>query len=111
MAKKDPTADRERLRELIQEATVDCYNENEEHQGFVNVLEENVACPFPAKVIGEAVEVTALKGPPRGMGILAVCRYKGKDYDIDLTSLEWTKQRPDGFEWVEAYLEWLQSVG
>jgi hypothetical protein len=110
MPKKDSPADRERLRPLIEEATVDCYNESEEHQGFVTMLEENVACPFPAKVIGEAVEVTALRAP-RGMGILTVCRYKGKDYAIDLTSLEWTKQRPDGFEWIEAYLEWLKSVG
>jgi hypothetical protein len=97
--------------ELIQEATVDCYNEGEEHQGMVNMAEENVVCPFAAKVIGETVLVTALEAPPAGMGLNAVCRYKDKEYRIDITSLEWPKQRPGGFEWVEAYLEWQKTLG
>jgi hypothetical protein len=109
MAKKR-SADKARLRALIEEATVDCYNENEEYQGMLNMVEENVVCPFPARVIGEPVEVTALGAPPRGMGLNAVCSYKGKEYRIDVTSLEWGKPRPGGFEWIEAYLAWLKYL-
>ena len=111
MAKKKSDKDRQRLRALIEEATVDCYEEGEEFQGMVNMLEENVVCPFPAKIVGELVAVTDLEAPPHGFGIQAVCRYKNKDYRIDVTSLEWTKQRPEGFEWIEAYLAWLETVG
>ncbi len=56
MAKKPSRKDEARLRKLIEEATVDCYNEFEEHQGMVNMIEENVVCPFRAKVIGNVVE-------------------------------------------------------
>jgi hypothetical protein len=111
MAKKAADKDKARLRALIQEATVDCYNEGEEHQGFVCMLEENVVCPFAAKVIGEEVEVVELCGPQAGFGIDAVCRYKGKDYHIDVSSLEWPKKKPEGFEWIEAYQAWLATLG
>jgi hypothetical protein len=110
MAKKRTDKDRERLQSLIEEATVDCYNEQEEHQGFANMIEENVVCPFRAKVIGEEVEVVDLRGPRAGFGIDAVCRYKGKDYTIDIGSLAWGKVKPEGFEWIEAYQEWLSGV-
>jgi hypothetical protein len=111
MAKKGSSAKEKRLRALIQEATIDCYNAEEEWQGFVCMLEENVVYPFTAKVIGETVEVTGLESASQGFGVVAVCQLKGKEYPIDLTSLEWTKQRPKGFEWIEAYFEWLKSVG
>jgi hypothetical protein len=65
-----------------------------------------VACPFKARVIGEEVEVTELRGSEGGLGVDAVCRYKGKDYRVEVGSLEWSKQRPEGFEWIEAFLFW-----
>src|SRR5262249_2856959 len=103
MAKKAPDKDQARLRALIEEATVDCYNEAEEHMGLMNMVEGNVVCPFPAKVIGEEVEVVDLRSPPAGFGLEAVCRYKGKDYRLDVSSLEWPRKKPEGFEWIEAY--------
>lgn len=111
MASKKSSGDRDRLQALIEEATVDCYNDGEAHQGMVCMVEENVTCPFPARVIGENVEVTALESAPDGFGVKAVCQYKGKEYRIDVTSLEFTKQRPKGFEWLEAYREWLKRLG
>ena len=110
MAKKPAPKDEARLRELIEEATVDCYNEFEEFQGMVNMIEENVVCPFKAKVIGEEVEVVELQGPESGFGMDAVCRYKGKEYRLDIGALEWPKQKPEGYEWIEAYLLWRTTL-
>jgi hypothetical protein len=110
MAKKQSDNDRERLRELIQEATVDANAEDEEHMGLMTMIEENVVCPFKAKVIGEEVEVISLGEPESGFGLDAVCRYKGKDYRLDVGALEWPKKKPEGYEWVEAYLEWRRTL-
>jgi hypothetical protein len=110
MAKKSADKDRARLRELIQEATVDCYDDSEQHMGLMNMVEENVVCPFKARVIGEEVEVVELRAPDAGFGLDAVCRYKGKDYPIDVNSLEWPKSKPEGFEWIEAYLAWRATL-
>jgi hypothetical protein len=96
----------ERLRALIEEATVDCYSEEEAHVGLTTMVVDNVVCPFKARVIGEEVEVVELRESQVGVGVDAVCRYKGKDYCIDLFSLEWPKTKPEGYEWVEAYRAW-----
>jgi hypothetical protein len=109
MAKK-AKADRERLRALIEEATVDCYNEEEERTGVLTVVADNVVCPFKARVIGEDVEVVDIRTSEDGWGVDAVCRYKGKDYRIDITSLEWPKTKPKGYEWVEAYRTWRAGL-
>ena len=101
---------RKRLDELIEEATVDCYGETEEHTGLLTMIEDNVVCPFRAKVIGEEVEVTSLEWPSSGCGLMAVCERRGKEHRIDITSLEWVKPRPEGFEWIAAYLAWRETL-
>jgi hypothetical protein len=95
----------------MEEATVDCYSDDEAQVGFMTVVADSVVCPFRAKVIGEDVEVVGLRTAEHGFGVDAVCRYKGKDYRINLHSLEWPKQKPEGFEWVEAYQAWLGGQG
>lgn len=111
MARKTGDRHRDRLEALIEEATADCYDEAEAFQGFVNMIEENVRCPFRAKVLGEDVEVVELRSPEAGFGVFAVCRYKGRDYNIDINSIDWPKKKPVGFKWIEAYQSWLRRIG
>jgi hypothetical protein len=99
-----------RLLELIEEATVDCYNEDEEHSGLLTMVQDNVVCPFRAKVIGEEVTVVDLEWPKSVYGLLAVCERNGKKHRVDIDSLEWVKPLPEGFEWIEAYLLWRGGV-
>jgi hypothetical protein len=106
MGKKRTKKDEARLRALIEEATVDCYSEDEVQVGFQVTVADNVICPFKAKVIGEEVEVVELREAEMGYGVDAVCRYKGKEYRVNIDSLEWPKQKPQGYEWVEAYRFW-----
>lgn len=111
MAKKSHSKnDRERLHALIEEATVDSNGEDEQHSGLLTMIEDEVVCPFRAKVIGEEVTVTGFEWPKSGYGLYAVCERKGKKHKVDVTSLEWTKVRPEGFEWIEAYLAWRGGV-
>jgi len=98
--------DRARLDELIDEATVDCYGEEEEHTALLTMIEEHVICPFRVKVIGETIEVTQFEWPSSGYGMLAVCRRRGHAYRVDVNSLEWVEPLPEGFEWIVAYQTW-----
>ncbi len=98
--------DRARLDELIDEATVDCYGEEEEHTALLTMIEERVICPFRAKVIGETIEVTRFEWPSSGYGMLAVCRREGRAYRVDVNSLEWVEPLPEGFEWIAVYQAW-----
>ncbi len=111
MAKKPSKKDQAQLEPLIEEATVDCYTDDEAHVGFMTTVADKVVCPFQAKVIGEDVEVVELRECEVGFGVDAVCRYKGKDYRINIFSLEWPKKKPEGYEWIEAYRAWLGNMG
>lgn len=89
-----PKTDRARLRELIEEATVDCYGEDEQHTGLLTMIEDNVVCPFQAKVIGEEVEVTGFEWPEEGYGLKAVCKRRVRSrseqqQDCELTHCLW----------------------
>ncbi len=110
MAKPKAAADRKRLQTLIQEATVDCYDEEEQQVGLLTMIEENVVCPFRARVIGEEVELTGFEPPKQGTGLFALCQRAGRTYRVDVTSLEWIDPKPEGFEWIEAYLAWREWV-
>jgi hypothetical protein len=103
------TSSRAYLRALIEEATVDCYGEEEQHCGLLTTIEDRVALPFPAKVGGEEVEVVGFEWPNSGYGLNAVCRRNGREHTVDVGSLEWLEPRPEGFEWIEAYLAWREG--
>jgi hypothetical protein len=45
------------VRRLIEEALVDAYGQDEQHGAFLVMLDDHVACPFTALVVGEEVEV------------------------------------------------------
>ena len=110
MARRKQPPDRERLRALIEEATVDCYNEYEQHTGLLTMIEDEVACPFRARVVGEEVEVLGFEPPAEGFGLKAVCRRRGKKYKVDVSALEWVEPHPAGFEWLQAYLMWRHGM-
>ena len=90
----------ETLKELIEEGTVDCYDEHEQQSGMVISVVDGVECPFEAKIIGEKVTVTTLVEDDEPM---AVCEKNGKTYEFNIDSLEFTEPYPNGYEWIEAY--------
>jgi hypothetical protein len=52
-----PSLSKARLKELIEQAIVDAYGEEEEVGGFFTMIEEYLALPFPVKVLGVDIEV------------------------------------------------------
>ena len=56
---------------LVAQATVDCYNEDEELAGFAVMIEDNLAPPFETTVLG--VTVTVRKTVQSESGIVAIC--------------------------------------
>jgi len=56
---------------LIGQATVDCYNEDEELAGFAVMIEDNLALPFGTTVLG--VTVTVEEIDETESDIIAIC--------------------------------------
>jgi hypothetical protein len=98
------------LRRLIEEALVDAYGEDEQHGAFLVMLEDRVACPFTALVVGEEVDVRGFDWAGASHEIVALCRRKGHTYRVSVTALQWAGRRPGGAEWLDAYRAWLKGT-
>jgi Calcium binding len=90
---------------LIEEATVDAYGESEQATAFLTVLEEHLALPFSATVLGEVVVVEKIDLSDADE-LIAICRRRGKRQKVRLLDLELPVPRPKGAEWVAAYRRW-----
>jgi len=72
--------DKERLQELLGEATVDCYNEEEEFWGMFCTLEDRLSFPLQARV-----------------------RKSGQEYTVALSEAEILEPDPVSAEWLAMY--------
>ena len=89
---------------MIEEATVDAYNDDEKLTGLYTMIEDNLAVPFTATVLG--VEVTVRKIELTADSIVAICS-RGRDRQrIDLLDLPLPTPPPIGAEWIDAYRHW-----
>lgn len=89
---------------LIDEATVDCYNEDEELTGFAVMLEDNLTLPFETTVLGVPVTVNEIR--QTASGIVAIC-VRGKHRQaIPILDLQLPDSPPQGAEWIAAYRNW-----
>ena len=97
------------LRQMIEEAIVDCYMEDEQHGVFLVMLEDYIECPVQARVIGEEVTLLGFTHEDSFGEILAQCRRARRIYHINVTALEWPGGPPKGSEWIEAYWAWRKG--
>lgn len=58
---------------MVEEATVDCYDEKEQLTGLATMIEDNLRVPFETTVLGVTVTVTGVSGPPA-----AAARHHGR---------------------------------
>jgi hypothetical protein len=90
---------------LIAEATVDCYDEDEQVLGLYNMLVDEFAVPFETTVLGVAVTVEGIDLTGRGH-IVARCSRGGFRQAISVLDLPLPTPPPPGAQWIEAYRRW-----
>ena len=100
---------RAKLRELIEESTVDAYNDSEQRVGFLTMLEENLELPFKTTVLGVEVLVERVDMNDNEE-IVVVCRSGRTRQRIALLDLPLPNPLPRGFEWIEAYRHWARGL-
>ncbi len=102
--------DEERLQALIDEATVDCYDEEEQFWGILTALGDQLDFPLAATLIGEQVELIGIDGNASSAhrGIVARVLYKDLVYSVSLADLQITDADSRSAEWLAAYRYWLR---
>ncbi len=100
--------EQKRLDELLEQATVDCYDEEEEFTGVLNTLDDNLSFPLQAEAMGELVEVIGLDSRRSSLrkGIVARVRKGGREYSVGLADLNFVDPDPASAEWLEVYRYW-----
>ena len=97
------------LEALIEEATVDAYGEEEQVTSFYTVLDEHLALPFDAVVLGVEVTVEKLDLTDDSDDIVIVCR-RGRDRQrLPILDLPLPDPPPEGWKWIEAYRYWARG--
>ena len=91
---------------MIEEATVDCYDEAEQAMGLFTMIQDNLAIPFETSVLGVTVSVDGVDLRERGQ-IVAVCARGQIRQAIPIIDLPLPSPAPSGAEWIAAYRRWL----
>ena len=103
-----PRVSKASLKAMIEEATVDCYNESEQLTGWFTMIEESLAVPFKTMVLGVPVTVERVD-LNKSDQIVAICS-RGRDRQpLPILDLPLPNPLPNGAEWIEAYRHWLSE--
>ena len=97
-----------RLEEMIEQATVDAYNEAEQTIGWLTMIDENLAVPFETTVLRVRVTVKRID-MNRIDEIVAICIRGRSRQTIPILDLPLPTPPPDGAEWIEAYRRWRRD--
>ena len=95
---------RAELDELVEEAIVDAYGEDEQLTGFYTMIEENLVLPFTTRLLG--IEVTVEGIELTDWGIAATCVRGNHRQSITILDLPMPTPPPSGSEWITAYRHW-----
>jgi len=100
--------DEKRLEALLAQATVDCYDVEEEFSGVLCTLDDNLNFPLQAEILGEPVEVIGLDDRRSSLrkGIVARVRKGGREYSVGLAELNFIALDPASTEWLAMYRYW-----
>lgn len=102
-----PVLSDKRYAEIIEDSTVDCYDEYEEVAGFASMLHENVSVPFGAKIANAPVKIIDFES--EGTRVVAKIETGGKISCVDLRDIEPDQSDQQSLEWILAYQRWRKG--
>ncbi len=103
--RRPPGLSKSRLEALVAEATVDCYNEDEQRTGLLTMIQDNLKLPFGTTILGVPVIVQSVDFN-KGDEIVAICVHGRDRQAVPILDLPLPSPPPKGAEWIEAYRHW-----
>ncbi len=90
---------------MIEEATVDCYNDQEQVTGLFTMLDEHLDVRFDTEPLGMSVTVWRVDLIV-AHEIVAICHRDGHKQTIPILDVSLPTPPPDGAECIDAYRHW-----
>jgi len=97
-----------RYQEMVEAATVDSYNDSELITGWYTMIEENLAVPFNASILGVPVRVDKV-GLTDNEQIVVRCCHGRHQQLVPILDLLLPMPRPAGSDWIDAFRRWVRS--
>jgi len=97
-----------KLDALVDEATVDAHDEDEQRMGFFTMIQDNLTVPFETTVLGMPVVVENVDLNKRDE-IVAICVRGRERQALPIIDLPLPPSPPKGAEWIEAYRHWARG--
>ena len=105
--RRPPKLSKDDLERMVEEATVDAYNESEQVCGFYTMLENDLELPFTTAVLGAEITVERIDLTDDDH-IVVVCRRGQERQRLPILDLPLPEPPPKGWEWIEAYRHWAR---
>jgi hypothetical protein len=103
--------DETEVRQALADATVDAYDEYEQHTGLLTAIQDELAFPFKAQVVGETVMVVDVEWPENDeFGLDLVVERNGQRHRVEARSINLLAPFPDGHLALAAYLAWKRRL-
>jgi energy-converting hydrogenase A subunit M len=101
----------EEIDKIIDEATVDCYDEYEAFAGVVSYLSDEISFPFKAKWLGDVVEVIGIDSEESSCEneVMAQILTEEDEYTIALEELESMPDDAVNSKYLEMYEYWIRG--
>lgn len=96
-----------KLDAMIEEATVDCHNEDEQATGLFTMLEEHLSLPFETSILGVPVIVRGIELND-GNNVVAICVRDKMSQRVSILDLPLPTPPPAGADWIAAYRRWAR---
>jgi hypothetical protein len=97
------------LDDLIDEITVDAYDQDEALMGFENAFDEAACLPCPATVLGENVEILSVAISNGRQELIATCQHGGRRHHIALLDITINADQPAS-RLLAAYRHWTGTA-
>lgn len=73
---------------IIEEVTVRCVGDDEQHVGFGDAFAQVGTFPFAGTVLGHPVDVLWVRSPEDRRELVAECQHQGQQYQVALLDVE-----------------------
>lgn len=90
---------------LIEQITIDAYDQDEQLMGFENAFDE-ANLPCPGTVVGEDVEILSVSTATNRHELIAICQRNSRRYEIALLDIELDADT-DTSRLIAAYRRWI----
>lgn len=107
----DDTAKDKEYERMLEEATVDCHDEDETFSGIETSLEDELEFPFDALVLGRPAKIVDVDGKKSGLraGIVMKAKIDGKVHSVALFMIDVSDKKSKNEKLIEWAKWWMRG--